>query len=193
MPREIPNDLSTIGGKLTDLGREDFLRKAQELRERIMASEPNSVDITGSVFASDFRGTLSKTVANSGRKNRKGKTMPKITSNLVNVTSVAGKRGRKSELNPTEWKMEVGIENSFDVTDEMTSAIEAYCTKNKLKVFAADVLFGNDNADANKYRSNRYGTMKRAAIVANGEDSKYELNSAENSDGERIWVFNRTA
>jgi hypothetical protein len=189
MPKEIDKRLAQIGGKSTDFGRESFLKKAAEIRARIMASEPKYTDVTNDVMSSDYRGSLSKPAAGFAAKTRgKGNKMPKSISKLNNVTSVAGKRGRKSEFNKNDFVMEIGLENALDVTEEMVSGIA------KLdETFEPELLFTNENSDANKYRSNRFGALKRAAILANGEDSKYELNHATDEDDNRIWVLVRTA
>ncbi len=190
MPKGIPSDLVSVGGKSTELGKQNFLRKAKEIRRRIMAEEPDYADITQLVMVGEYRGTTSKPAAGfSSRKSKgKGNKMPKAISKLNNVTSVAGKRGRKSEFNKSDFVMEIGLDNALDVTEEMESGIEKLDEQ-----FDSELLFTNENSDANKYRSNRFGALKRAAIAANGDSTKYELNHAENEDGDKIWVLVRTA
>lgn len=189
MPRKIDERLMEIGGKTTDFGRESFLQKAAERRARIMAEKPKYVDKTDSVMSSDYRGTLSKPAAGYAAKTKKkGNKMPKAITSISNVTTVAGKRGRKAEFNHNDFVMEIGLDSALDVTEEMVCGIEKLDDP-----FAPELLFTNENSDANKYRSNRFGALKRAAILANGEDTKYELNHAENEDSEKIWILVRTA
>lgn len=141
----------------------------------------------------EYRGTVSKPAAGFAANTRKkGNKMPKQTSKLNSVTTIAGKRGRKAEFNPAEWEFGVGLENAVDVTEEMNSGIEKYCADNECE-FDAELLFTTENSDANKYRTNRFGAFKRVATQANGEKTKYELNSAKNEKNERIWVLVRTA
>jgi hypothetical protein len=189
MPREIEKQLLEIGGKSTDFGRETFLKKAAKIRKRIMDAEPNYKDITEVLNNSDFHGTSSKPFdIRAVKSKRKGNKMPKAITSISNVATVAGKRGRKAEFNSADFVMDIGLDNALDVTEEMVSGIEKLDDP-----FDAELLFSNDNSDANKYRSNRFGALKRAAIAANGEDTKYTLNHAENEDSERIWVLVRTA
>lgn len=186
MPRRITERLVSVDGKSTELGKEIFLKKAAEIRKRIMAEKPTYRSKNEEIFSSDYYGTLSRPAA--GYSKRKGREMPKLAGTVNNVVSVAGKRGRKAEFNPSDWVMDIGVESAFDVTDEMNSGIEKIenCT------FDSDDLFGNDNSDANQYRGNRFGAFKRAAVIANGKDSKYELAQAENEDGNSIWLMIRT-
>lgn len=190
MPREIDKRLKEIGGFMTDFGRESFLEKAAIVQARIEAAAPKYTDVTESVFSSEYSGTLSKPAAgfSSRKSNRKGNKMPKAITSISNVATVAGKRGRKAEFNSADFVMDIGLDNALDVTEEMVSGIEKLDDP-----FDAELLFSNDNSDANKYRSNRFGALKRAAIAANGEDTKYTLNHAENEDSEKIWVLVRTA
>lgn len=175
---------------MTDFGRESFLEKAAIIQARIEAAAPKYADVTESVFNSEYSGTLSKPAAgfSSRKSNRKGNKMPKAITSVSNVTSVAGKRGRKAEFNKNDFVMEIGLDNALDVTEEMVSGIEKLDNP-----FDPELLFSNENADANKYRSNRFGALKRAVIAANGEDAKCELNHAENEDSEKIWILVRTA
>lgn len=180
-----------IGGKSTDFGRETFLQKAAKIRERVLANQPKYSDVTKEVMSSDYRGTLSKPAAGFAAKTRgKGNKMPKAISTISDVSTVAGKRGRKAEFNSADFVMEVGLDNALDVTEEMVSGIDKLDAKEK---FDSELLFSNDNPSANKYRSNRFGALKRAAIAANGDDSKYTLNHAKDENNERIWVLVRTA
>ncbi len=188
MPRKSPSDLTSIGGKSTELGRDNFLRKARARRKLLLAEQTNYREITELVFESEFRGSLSKWAANSSGQKRKGKDMPKATTKLNNVVDIAGKRGRKSEFNSADWVMDIGLDNAFDVTEEMHSGIAKLDDP-----FDPELLFSNDNSDVNKYRNNRFGAMKRAAISANGEKTKYELKVAENDKNERLWILVRTA
>jgi len=191
MPREIDKRLSEIGGKSTDFGRETFLQKAAKIRERVLANQPKYSDVTKEVMSSEYRGTLSKPAAGYAAKTRgKGNKMPKAISTISDVSTVAGKRGRKAEFNSADFVMDIGLDNALDVTEEMVSGIEKLDAKEQ---FDSELLFSNDNASANKYRSNRFGALKRAAIAANGDDSKYTLNHAKDENNERIWVLVRTA
>lgn len=178
----------SIGGKSTELGKQTFLERAARNRARILAEQPRYIRTE---LPDGYAGTLSKPVVNRPTKrNRKGKEMPKATTKLNNVVDIAGKRGRKSEFNSADWVQEIGLDNAFDVTEEMLSGIAKLPEKDRFK---PDVLFTNDNATANKYRSNRFGAMKRASVAANGEGTKNELKVAENENNERIWIFVRTA
>jgi len=189
MPREIDKRLKEIGGFMTDFGRESFLEKAAIIQARIEAAAPKYTDISESVFSSDYHGTRTKSFdIRAAKSKRKGNKMPKAITSVSNVTSVAGKRGRKAEFNKNDFVMEIGLDNALDVTEEMVSGIEKLDNP-----FDPELLFSNENADANKYRSNRFGALKRAVIAANGEDAKCELNHAENEDSEKIWILVRTA
>lgn len=195
MPREIDKRLKEIGGFMTDFGRESFLEKAAIIQARIEAAAPKYSDVTESVFSSEYNGTLSKPAAgySSRKSNRKGNKMPKaITSNLSEVTTVSGKRGRKGEFNPNDFVMEVGnaAETGLDVTEEMVSGIAKL---DAAEQFDAELLFSNENATANKYRTNRFGALKRAAKAANGEDSEFNIVHALDENSERIWVLVRKA
>lgn len=158
-----------------------------------MAEQPKYIRVE---LPDDYAGTLSKPAANYSGKQRKGKRMPKSAGTLNNVTAIAGKRGRKAEFNAADWKMDIGVENALDVTEEMLSAVEKYAEKSKVKL-AVDALnpanFSKDNEAANKYRANRFGAFKRAAIAANGKDSTYELVTATNSEKNHIWALVRNS
>ena len=59
--------------------------------------------------------------------------------------------------------------------------------------FDSELLFTTDNENVNKYRTNRFGGLKRAAIVANGKDSKYSLEYGEDDEGNKVLVIVRNA
>lgn len=188
----------SFGGKSTEYGKETFLRKAAMIRKRIMAAEPDMKDVTELVMASDYSGTLSKPAAGFSRRKsqKKGNKMPKVAGTLNNVKTIAGKRGRKAEFNPVDWEMEIGEDYALDVTEEMLSAVEKYAADSDVELTVDDLSpenFDKENSAANKYRNNRFGAFKRVAIAANGEDSKYNLVTAENADSETIWALVRTA
>lgn len=186
MPRRLTERLVSVGGKSTEFGKERFLVKAAIIRSRILAEKTVYKSLNETLNDSDYFGTLSRPAA--GYSTRKGKDMPKAAGKLNNVVAIAGKRGRKAEFNPSDWVMDIGVENAFDVTDEMLSGIEKIEDCN----FDSDDLFSGKNSDANSYRGNRFGAMKRAAIQANGKDSKYELSTGENEEGNRVWILVRT-
>jgi hypothetical protein len=193
MPGKLPSGLTEIGGKSTDLGRQIFLQKAAERRQAILDGQTDFVDVTESIMSSEYMGTLSKPAAGFAAKTRaKGNKMPKKTSKLNSVTTIAGKRGRKAEFNPADWSFDIGVDNALDVTEEMNSGVEKYCADNGV-TFDAELLFSTDNADANKYRTNRFAAFKRVANQANGEKTKYELNHAIDEAKNRVWVLVRTA
>jgi hypothetical protein len=176
MPQRVTNvRLETVGGKTTDYGRELFLARQREMRERILRTSPRYRDITERVYHSPV--VLGDTT-NNGRSagKRKGNTMPaKIdTTVVVSRRAVAGKRGRKSAFNSADFKCDV--DGMLDVTDEMASGIESYvANSDDATPFTLDDLFVGENSTANKYRGVRFGALKRAATVANGEGSKYSL------------------
>lgn len=186
MPRRITERLVSVDGKSTEFGKERFLVKAAIIRSRILAEKTVYRSLNETLNDSEYYGTLSRPAA--GYSKRKGREMPKLAGTVNNVVPVAGKRGRKAEFNPSEWVMDIGLDSAFDVTDEMNSGIEKIedCT------FDSNDLFGSDNSDANQYRGNRFGAFKRAAVIANGKDSKYELAQAENESGDPIWLMIRT-
>ena len=189
MPREIPNDLIRIGGKSTDLGKENFLRKAREIRARVMAESPHYDDITEIVMSSEYGGTISKPAAGfAAKRGKKGNKMPKSISSVNNVATLNGKRGRKSEFKTEDFVMD--IDSMLDVTEEMVGGIEKLDSKDR---FDAELLFATDNDAVNKYRNNRFGALKRAAITANGKDSKYTLTTGEDEDGNKVLVITRKA
>ncbi len=198
MPRKIEEEMLSFGGKSTELGRKTFLQKAAKIRQRIMAAEPDYKDITDIVMSAAYSGTLSKPAAgySSRKSQKKGSKMPKSAGTISNVTTIAGKRGRKAEFNPADWKMEIGQDNALDVTEEMLSAVDKYAADSKVKLAQDHLIpsnFDKDNTVANKYRNNRFGAMKRAAKTANGDESTFDLVIAENSDNEKIWALVRTA
>jgi len=107
--------------------------------------------------------------------------MPKaITTSLVNSRTVAGKRGRKPAFNHHDFVYPDGV-TELDITEEMISGIPDDAD------FDSDDLFSDENSAANKYRSSRWGTVKRTLIKANGE-GKYELICGEDEDGNSVLV-----
>jgi hypothetical protein len=123
--------------------------------------------------------------------------MPAIVDSAA-VTSrrtVAGKRGRKSAFNSAEFKCDVGA--ILDVTEEMSAGIDHYVENaENADAFTLADLFAGENATANKYRGVRFGALKRAAVTANGDDTKYSLEVCERTNEEdetvEFWGLVRT-
>jgi len=189
MPKDIPSGITRIGGKSTELGRSNFLQKAAEIRARILANQPEYKDITSDIMSGEYSGTLSKPAAGfAAKRKRKGNKMPKTISTLNNSSKLNGKRGRKGEFKSEDFVMDIG--GMLDVTEGMVSGISKLDAKDK---FDSELLFTTDNENVNKYRTNRFGGLKRAAIVANGKDSKYSLEYGEDDEGNKVLVIVRNA
>jgi hypothetical protein len=194
MPKELPQTAS-VGGKFSPIERDEYLRKLQEIMLSKSSANSRYRDVTEDVMMSPA--ILGDKTRNGEftPKTRTGRyTMPKAFNLDIATTTISGKRGRKAIFSDSDFVLEIG---KHDITEEMLSEIlsdDANLDEEFQGLTPEDLYFGengDDNEVGAKYRKNRFDAMKRAAVKANGKDSRYLLSYAKDGD-DFYFVMERT-